>query len=278
MQCGHPLFLNQSSAPLPCGRCTACRVNVMRMWLGRLLLERQFNESVFVSFTYDEKYVPRLSDGRTTLEPADFTNLLKRIRKRSGPGFRYFGVGEYGSTTERAHFHLLAFAPLGSYWPYYDGFWQDVWTVDGESRGFTALSPADVPRLRYCLGYTIKKLTNRKDARLEGRHPEFSRQSRRPPLGAKGIQGILDTMYSRAGSVQIATERDVPTMYRLDGKIYPIGRYWRNWLRKQYGIEKPPQEDWTKPDDWNIVLKSARNKAHAAARRLAAKAQKRYAL
>ena len=245
------------------------------MWLGRLMTETLYNESVFVSFTYDEKHIPRLDDGRSNLSPEEFTLLLKRIRKRVGAGFRYFGVGEYGDQSERAHFHLLPIAPRGSYWLYQDAFWQEVWSPDGVSKGFTSVSPADVPRLRYCLGYTVKKLTHRSDIRLGGRNPEFSRQSRKPPLGAQAAQGILETMHSRSGSIQIAQTGDVPTMYRLDGKIFPIGRYWRNWLRKEYGIEKPKQEDWTKPDDWDITLKIARGKAHQAEKRLRARSKNR---
>ena len=267
MECGYPLEVENSKSPVPCGRCMSCRINIMRMWTGRLLLEQRHRESVFVTFTYSEESVPRLRDGRTNLDPEAFRLVLKRIRNRT-TSFRYFGVGEYGGTTQRAHLHLLAFAPRGVYWPYQDSFWQEIWSPAGQSKGFTTLSPADISRIRYCVGYTTKKLTRRDDARLDGRHPEFSRQSRKPPIGAQGIKEILDTMHSRGGAIQIAQERDVPTMYRLGGAIYPIGRYWRSWLRSQYGIEKPTQEDWTKPDDWDIRLKAARVKEHAAAKRL----------
>ena len=242
-----------------------------------MLLEQRHHESVFVTFTYSEESVPRLPDGRTNLNPEEFRLLLKRIRTRVNPkgrvnqGFRYFGVGEYGDASERAHFHLFVFAPRGVYWPYEDKFWQEVWSPDGKPKGWTSVSPGDLSRIRYCVGYTTKKLTHREDYRLDGRYPEFSRQSRKPPIGAQGIQEILDTMYSRAGAHLIASQGDVPTMYRYGGAIYPIGRYWRNWLRKQYGIEKPTQEDWTKPDDWNITLKAARCKEHAAAKRLKAR-------
>ena len=263
MDCAFPLRLLQSSSPIPCGRCMACRINIMRMWQGRILLEARHHETVFVTFTYSEENVPRLPDGRTNLDPEHFRLLLKRIRFRAGTGFRYFGVGEYGDESERAHFHLLAFAPRGVHWPYAEKFWQEVWT-----HGFVSLSLADLSRIRYCLGYTVKKLTNRSDERLEGRHPEFSRQSRKPPLGAKGMRGILDTMCSRQGAIQISVERDVPSMYRYEGKIYPIGRYWRNWLREQYGLPKKAQEDWTQPDDWEIEIKSRRQKAHRAAEAL----------
>ena len=238
------------------------------MWTGRVLLEQRHSESVFVTFTYDEAEIPRLPDGRTNLDPEEFSKLLKRIRKSVCGGFRYIGVGEYGGTTERAHLHMLAFTPRGTYWPYADEFWQKAWTVHGTPKGFTSLSPADATRVRYCLGYTTKKLTARTDKRLEGRHPEFSRQSRKPPIGASGIAEILDTMCSRAGSHQIVREHDVPSMYRYDGRIYPIGRYWRNWLRKQYGYPTKKYEDWTKPDDWDIRIKKARIQEHTAARRL----------
>ena len=240
--------------------------------MGRVLLEQRHAESVFATFTYNEESVPRLSDGRTNLAPEDFSLLLKRVRKAVRGGVRYFGVGEYGGQTERAHFHLLAFAPRGSYWPYQEQFWQEAWTVHAKAKGFVTLSPADVARVRYCMGYTTKKLTSRNDERLEGRHPEFTRMSRKPPLGAQGISEILATMCSRAGSHQIVRERDVPSMYRLDGKIYPIGRYWRNWLRREYGVPTKTAEDWTQKDSWDINIKAARVREHVAAKRLREKA------
>ena len=275
MDCAYPLELAGMDRPVPCGRCMNCRVNIMRMWTGRILLEQRYAESVFVTFTYEEEEIPRLSDGRTNLDPAELTNLIKRIRKSVRGGFRYFGVGEYGGITERAHFHLLAFAPRGAYWPYEDAFWQKAWSVHGAPKGYTSLSPADATRIRYCMGYTTKKLTAKSDRRLEGRYPEFSRQSRKPPIGAQGIAEILDTMCSRAGSHQIVRERDVPSMYRYDGKIYPIGRYWRNWLRTQYGYPTKKAEDWTQPDDWNITIKKARVQEHMASKRLREKAAQR---
>ena len=244
------------------------------MWLGRLLLEQRYYESVFVTFTYDDASCPVDDNGRLVLVRKDFTDMLKRARKRANTGFRYFGVGEYGSKTGRPHFHLLAFASPGSHWPYYDQFWQAVWSPDGRPLGFTTLSLAEISRLRYCLGYTAEKLL-KEVPQSDGRPPEFSSKSLRPPLGYRGMQEILGTVSSRLGGHKLALDQDVPTEYRLNAGRYPIGSYWRSWLRKQLGVDRGTQEDWTKPDDWDIELEKAEVRELAARKRLRDRASRR---
>lgn len=246
----------------------------MRMWLGRLLLEQRYYESVFVTFTYDDASVPIDDKGQMVLERKDLVDMLKRARKRAHSGFRYFAVGEYGSKYGRPHFHLLCFAPRGAVWPYLDAFWQAVWTIDGRQLGHTSLSLAEISRVRYCLGYTAEKLV-REVPQPDGRPPEFSSKSLRPPLGYRGMQEILGTITSRHGFHKLALDQDVPTEYRYNASRYPIGSYWRSWLRKQLGVEGATQEDWTRPDDWDIQLLEAHAQELAARKRLRDRASRR---
>jgi len=38
---------------------------------------------------------------------------------------------------------------------------------------------------------------------------------------------------------------DVPKTYRIDGRLYPVSKYYVEWMRKELGIEKPnPEANW----------------------------------
>lgn len=109
-------------------------------------------------------------------------------------------------------------------------------------------------------------MTSKDDERLDGRVPEFSRMSKRPPLGAVGMMRIRDMLFGRQGSQILAKLGDVPGGFRIEGKIYPVGRYWRTWLRNETGIEKPSEKYWEA--DINEITKQEQEKARKTAEKL----------
>lgn len=76
-------------------------------WLFRIEQEFKYNDhrSCFLTLTYDEKHVPRYRRMRTLYKrhPQLF---LKRLRK-AGHYCKYVLVGEYGSQTQRPHYHAI---------------------------------------------------------------------------------------------------------------------------------------------------------------------------
>lgn len=78
-------------------------------WVNRL--EEELRTSVnahFITLTYEDRYCPQTYFGETLCKK-DVQNFIKRLRKKCEPGIKYFLVGEYGSKTERPHYHAIIF-------------------------------------------------------------------------------------------------------------------------------------------------------------------------
>lgn len=244
MQCIEPVPLVGRPRPVPCGKCLACRITKRKMWTGRILAESLYAEGFFVTLTYDDQHLWYTKSGLPDLHPHDVRLFLQRFRKANGP-FRYFAVGEYGDESERPHYHLCMWAP----WRQPETQVSRAWSVRGEQLGHVTLRPLDFRRAKYAAGYTVKKL-NHANPTLQDRHPEFARQSRKPPLGVLNAINVLGAVRSVQGQRLFQETGDVPATFRLEGRIYPLGMYWRNWMRKK--LDVPPktitQEDY---DSWD---------------------------
>ncbi|QCQ84644.1 replication initiator protein [Blackfly microvirus SF02] len=132
--------------PLPCGKCTGCRLERSRQWAVRLMHEAQLHKKTsFVTLTYKNTELPgsaarniedslralRSPQLRTALdrrahaearahddqEPSlskgdlkAFTNRLNTAaHRRFGNGVKYYACGEYGETTHRPHYHIAIY-------------------------------------------------------------------------------------------------------------------------------------------------------------------------
>lgn len=80
-------------------------------------------------------------------------------------------------------------------------------------------------------------MTSKEDARLLGRHPEFSRQSRRPGIGALAIPDMVSLILRYVAPDQLV---DVPATAKQGKNIsLPLGRFMRRKLREGLGL--PPE-------------------------------------
>lgn len=242
MKCGYMINLgNRDNRFVPCGQCMPCRINKKREWAGKILLEARYQEKVstFLTLTYNEDHMP----DRGSLEPSHLSGFLNRLRARkafaSNNGLRYFAVGEYGNETWRPHYHLALFGIQ----PEYESEFQSAWTSEAGAIGHIHTGEITPQSASYIAGYTTKKMTSQEDPRLEdmGMLPEFARMSRFPPLGAKGMEVILDTLCRRDAAADLAERGDVPAQFKIYGKTWPLSKYWRNWLRNQLGIIDTPE-------------------------------------
>lgn len=168
---------------VPCGRCIGCSVRLARDWSIRCVLEEfEHDVSCWATLTYDDKFLPRAGDS-PTLDKQHLSGFLKRLRSRVSPQtVRFFGVGEYGDTTARPHYHVILYglAPnerhIPAAWPF----------------GFARVDPLSPAAIAYVAGYAQKKigtasLTARKVDPETGEilTPErpFRLVSRRPGIG-----------------------------------------------------------------------------------------------
>lgn len=257
MLCPTPIYLDgDPPTPVPCGQCMNCRINNRRKWTARILLEaldteQRLGEVSWCTLTYSDENIPQVSRGGgptdDSLDPRDLQLCFKRLRKLIGP-FRFFAVGEYGDKTFRPHYHAMLFGPpvteveagLGKEWA--DKLGQIMvrpWRMNEKvgSQNFQT----GVNRASYVAHYTTKKMMAPDDPRLgPNRRQEFSRMSLRPGIGC--VQHLLDLHTTKAGARNLVETGDVGSQVRIDGRLYPLDRTVRNWMREQMGIPLDQKE------------------------------------
>lgn len=182
---------------LPCGRCIGCRLDRSLQWAIRCMHEKQlYDRSAFVSLTYADEFLPEGG----TLVKRDGQLFMKRLRKVTGPGLRFYMCGEYGGTFKRPHFHYLFFnydfddrkffkvtkrgdklytsKVLSALWPF----------------GHSLIGEVTLESCAYVARYICDKVTGDKADEhytsvdscgvVTSRLPEFTDMSRRPGLGS----------------------------------------------------------------------------------------------
>lgn len=240
MLCSSPVTVSGLGV-VGCGQCIPCRINKRREWVGRLTLEAgQYTDNAFITLTYDDEHLPTVigpqlpGDGHLgNLLPEHLRNFLKRFRTSVAPHkVRFYAVAEYGDDTQRPHFHIAMFNYPSCQWgqtrpkKYCCPTCELVRTTWG--MGNVYLGTLEESSMNYVAGYVLKKLTNKYDIRLNGRHPEFARMSLRPGIGADAMHEVASTVLEFN---LVETQGDVPSALRHGSRILPLGRYLRRKLR-----------------------------------------------
>lgn len=278
MLCYKP-FVALGGSELPCGKCLNCRINQRNIWTARLLLEQtQHDETSFLTLTYNEENLP--SDG--LLKKRDYRVFLKKLRKqinKTDPDKRikYYLCGEYGTINDRPHYHLILFGygcpnygllkhdnirKLNYYYP------ATIELLKCWPHGNIYNGRATPAAMAYNCSHLTKSLTDTQKA--HGEQPQFHAMSK--GLGKNAISAILRWLTTKEGAEHFEKQNDVPAVVRIDKKIRPIGKFLRNEIRDQLGMEK------TQPDaairkraleeiaktlelgkDWKVIQ---RNKEH----------------
>lgn len=223
MLCRRPIHVQGSQKPVGCGQCIQCRINKRREWTGRIILEMLCNPvNLFITLTYAPAHLPQ--DG--SLVPRDLKLFLMALNSAAGT-FRYYAVGEYGDESQRPHYHVALFA--GSHF--------DISKISQKwSKGFVSVSYLTTQRAAYTAAYVVKKLTKEGDSRLNGRHPEFARMSRRSGLGFNFVERLALSYETRAGAAFLAENGDIVPTFKYEGKNYPLGKFLTERLRVRLGI------------------------------------------
>ncbi len=163
-----------TSVPVDCGKCPPCKKLIGSQWAFRLKMEdRVSRSSFFITLTYSPKYVPISPNGLLTLQKKDVTDFIKRLRKLEGhTDLRYYAVGEYGSKTNRPHYHIIMFNVENKENIY------KAWKKNKEPIGSIDIGDVKSESIKYTLKYISKKgkipMWNGDD-----RIKEFSNKSKR---------------------------------------------------------------------------------------------------
>lgn len=242
-----------------CGQCMPCRLNRRRIWTHRIMLEAgQYGDNAFVTLTYSDETLPEGGN----LVPGDLQLWLKRLRKAFPNRLRFFGVGEYGDASFRPHYHVALFNyPTCRYGmsTYNRSRSKCCFACDlvasTWAKGNVLLGGLQESSAAYIAGYVTKKMTSAGDARLGGRHPEFSRMSLRPGIGGDAMWEVADVLMRYDLD---ETEVDVPNGLRHGGRILPLGRYLQRRVRSFVGKDEgTPDEIIEKIDAELLPLRLA---------------------
>jgi len=100
------LGIDGTRMDIPCGGCIGCRLDRAAEWQTRLIHESKMHPlNCFLTCTYDDVHLPPGG----TLVKKHFQDFMKRLRKHTNGGIRFFACGEYGDTTRRPHYHAIIF-------------------------------------------------------------------------------------------------------------------------------------------------------------------------
>lgn len=176
---------------IPCGKCDACVEQRTKSWAIRCCLEAgQYEKNCFLTLTYNPKSVK-------FVQKKDIFKFIKSLRNKYGVGIRYYGVFEYGSESDRPHFHIILFnffpidseivapGPFGGFY-YKSKELQKLWKF-----GFVSVGDLSFNSCAYVARYCNKKI---KDNGVLHKIPEFSFMSRRPGIGENYFREHYDSL------------------------------------------------------------------------------------
>lgn len=206
MRCPTPLNLpdpygssKKDRIQVPCGRCGACKANRRSEWSFRLAQElKDSHNAFFITLTYSDEDLPyEYVDKKTgeiitspvpTLEKIHFQNFLKKIRtttKREFPTMpvqlRYYCVGEYGTQTQRPHYHAIMFNMRWEYARNLSRFWKF---------GHHHIGQVTDQSIHYVSKYHVDR-EYWKDDKI-GRQRSFATMSRKPGIGYNYVEKNSD--------------------------------------------------------------------------------------
>lgn len=157
-----------------------------------------YEQNCFVTLTYGRD---RLPPGGSLLHK-DFQDFMKRLRERTRRKVRFYMCGEYGDTTQRAHYHACLFnidfrqdrrpaGKSGSGSVFYES--EQLTKIWGHGRA----SVQDLTRetAGYCARYVMKKilgqgsgqaydLVDPETGEITKRKPPYAAMSLKPGIGA----------------------------------------------------------------------------------------------
>ena len=206
---------------VPCGKCEQCLKSKARGWAFRILKEAEkYDNNYFVTLTYSDenlKYAPLSYKNNIAIatlvkdEISRFNKKLKTYLSRKGlkSDFRFYAVGEYGSVSNRPHYHVIYFnldLPDDlKFYKYENGsiYYTSDFMTNTWSLGHVVIGSLDIGSACYVARYCDKKLNRSKSEKEIFNNfdiiPEFSVMSRHPGIGAdflnKCIENVKNGVY-----------------------------------------------------------------------------------
>lgn len=212
---------------IPCGKCIGCRLDYSREWANRGYLESKlWKQNFFVTITYNEDNIniPEWiedQDGYTydndgtwtgTLVPKHLTQFIKNVRQimkreHNQDNIRFMACGEYGTETERPHYHIIFFnlkLPIEDlYNPriiHKEIYYQSHIIERAWKYGISNVSECSWNTIAYTARYITKKINgpnSLQEYSEKGQIKEFFRVSRMPGIGEGYYQKHWKEIYEK---------------------------------------------------------------------------------
>lgn len=178
MRCISPLRL-KSGQDVPCGKCNFCLQSRRLDWTFRIAQEWKVSStSYFLTMTYEDEQLPhRIDSHLPTLVKEHHVLFMKRLRKWNPIPIRFYMVGEYGTETQRPHYHYIIFNLVDDVVSQIDMIWQ---------LGFVRVDKVAFASIHYVTKYHVNRFGDYK-----GRDPPFCAMSRRPGIGTNYLRTHL---------------------------------------------------------------------------------------
>lgn len=213
------------AVPVPCGRCAACRRDLISAWSDRCFFEslNYQSPSSFLTLTYNDEHLP----ADRSVSPADWDKFVDKLRKNLGFRPRYYMSSEYGSSDNmRPHYHAMIFGVDWQQQKQYEAIYK-AWSDSKKNPiGFFSVDYLNPSRIRYCIKYMAKEHNQQYLDKISaaGLAPLFHRMSK-----GIGKQYFLDNIER--------LRRDHG--YYVKGKLRPLPRYYAELLRTIDDDRKP---------------------------------------
>lgn len=235
MQCTNPIHLR--GAVYPCGKCLSCRIGKAREWSARLIHELNYwSSAVFITLTYSDRFLPK----NQSLVKSDLQKFFKRLRKSLGcRKIKYYACGEYGSKTNRPHYHAIIFGLSSSKsdkeiikdcWRFCE------WYNFQDKKAFGTVT---YDSCRYVADYIFKKYDNKKCKEVYGdKQPPFKVCSQ--GLGLRYALNEKDNLIAHMGFTLHGSKMALPRYYvkklglKLDDKSNENFEKWKNYARNHH--------------------------------------------
>lgn len=246
---------------LACGQCAGCRLERSRQWAIRCVHEASMHQqNSFLTLTYDDNNLPEFG----TLDKSHLKKFFKRLRRHleyrgHTKKIRYYACGEYGETTQRAHYHVCLFGHdfadkkklkrAGEHWLYTSETLADIWGLGNTSIGDLTFETA-----AYTARYVFKKQLGNKtggyarvtdEGELIPLEQPFSVMSLKPAIGYNWLQKYHADVYGNEKDfVVLRGHKLKPPKYydSLYDSINPERLAYLKYVRGKEATQLTPQE------------------------------------
>lgn len=213
--------LGRKRIPVPCGKCHVCLKRRRDDWTIRLTEHaKEFNYVKFLTLTYNEENAIHVGYEQTTLYKPHLKGFFKSLRKSYS--FNYYAIGEYGTKTYRAHYHVILFSNCDI--PF--DILQKKWKY-----GNIAVSNGNIRRLTYITKYHVNRTAYPPET-----EPPFALMSK--GIGVSYVERMRNHHSTVENSYysQFQFKKSLPRYYRE--KLY--NKYQRKLISEKY---KPTDDD-----------------------------------